>query len=59
MSECEALIQRREWLLKRISKMNSEVERIDQRIAFLQRAGESGLVEIFYTQKQLVGGCSN
>jgi hypothetical protein len=56
MSECEALIQRRERLLKGISKMNSEVERIDQRIAFLQRAGASGLVEIFYTQKQLVEG---
>ena len=56
MSECEALIQRRERLLKGISKMNSEVERIDQSMAFLQRAGASGLVEIFYTQKQLVEG---
>ena len=56
MSECEALIQRRELLLERISKMNYEIEKIDQRIAFLQRAGASGLVEIFYTQKQLVEG---
>ena len=56
MSESEALIQRRELLLERISKMNSEVVRIDQRIAFLQRAGESGSVEIFYAQKQLVEG---
>ena len=59
MSECEALIQRREWLLKRISKMNYEIEKIDQRMASLQGIAESGLVEIFYTQKQLVGGCSN
>ena len=56
MNESEALIQRRELLLERISKMNYEIEKIDQRIAFLQRAGASGLVEIFYTQKQLVEG---
>jgi hypothetical protein len=56
MSESEALIQRRELLLERISKMNSEVERIDQRIAFLQRVEESGLVNLFHTQEQLVEG---
>ena len=56
MSECEALIQRRELLLERISKMNYEIEKIDQRMASLQGIAESGLVEIFYTQKQLVEG---
>ena len=56
MSEREALIQRRELLLERISKMNYEIEKIDQRMASLQGIAESGLVEIFYTQKQLVEG---
>jgi dynactin complex subunit len=56
MSESEALIQRRGLLLERISKMNNEIEKIDQRIAFLQRAEESGLVDIFHTQEQLVEG---
>ena len=56
MSECEALILRRELLLERISKMNYEIEKIDQRMASLQGIAESGLVEIFYTQKQLVEG---
>jgi hypothetical protein len=56
MSESEALIQRRELLLERISKMNYEIEKIDQRMASLQGIAESGLVEIFYTQKQLVEG---
>lgn len=36
MSESEALIQRRELLLERISKMNYEIEKIDQRMASLQ-----------------------
>jgi len=56
MNESEALIQRRELLLERISKMNYEIEKIDQRMASLQGIAESGLVEIFYTQKQLVEG---
>ena len=56
MSESEALIQRRELLLERISKMNYEIEKIDQRMDSLQGIAESGLVEIFYTQKQLVEG---
>jgi hypothetical protein len=56
MSESEALIQRRELLLERISKMNYEIEKIDQRMASLQGIAESGLVDIFYTQKQLVEG---
>ena len=56
MSESEALIQRRERLSERISKMNNEIEKIDQRMASLQGIAESGLVDIFYTQKQLVEG---
>jgi hypothetical protein len=56
MGESEALIQRRERLSERISKMNNEIEKIDQRMASLQRAEESGLVDIFYTQEQLVEG---
>jgi hypothetical protein len=53
MSESEALIQRRELLLERISKMNNEIEKIDQRVASLQRVAESGLVDLFQTQERL------
>ena len=53
MIESEALIQRRELLLERISKMNYEVEKIDQRIAFLQGMAESSRVDLFQTQEQL------
>ena len=53
MSEREALIQRRELLLERISKMNYEIEKIDQRMASLQGIAESGLVDLFQTQEQL------
>ena len=56
MNEIEALIQRRERLLERISRMNNEIEKIDRRMASLQRAEESGLVGIFHTQKQLLVG---
>lgn len=53
MIESEALIQRREMLLERISKMNYEVEKIDQRMAFLQEMAESSRVDLFQTQEQL------
>ena len=53
MIENEALIQRRELLLERISKMNYEVEKIDQRMAYLQRVAESSRVDLFQTQEQL------
>jgi hypothetical protein len=53
MTESEALIQRREPLLERISKMNYEVEKIDQRMAFLQRMAESSRFDLFQTQEQL------
>jgi hypothetical protein len=36
--------------------MNNEIEKIDRRMASLQRAEESGLVDIFHTQKQLLEG---
>ncbi len=52
MGENEALIHRRELLLERISKMNYEMEKIDQRIAFLERIGESERVDLFQTQEQ-------
>jgi hypothetical protein len=52
MGENEALIQRRELLLERISKMNYEVEKIDQRIAFLERIRESERADLFQTQEQ-------
>jgi hypothetical protein len=41
MGEGEALIQRRKMLLDKISKMNNEVEKIDQRLNFLGRAAAS------------------
>ena len=53
MNENAALIRRRELLFERISKMNNEVEKIDQRIAFLQNAGASGLVDLFQTSERL------
>lgn len=53
MIESEALIQRRELLLERISKMSYEVEKIDQRMALLQRMAESERFDLFQTQEQL------
>ena len=53
MGESEALIQRRELLLERISKMSYEVEKIEQRMAFLQSMAESRRVDLFHTQEQL------
>jgi hypothetical protein len=41
MGEGEALIQRRKMLLDKISKMNNEVEKIDQRLNFLGRSAAS------------------
>ena len=41
MKEQEALIQRRKMLLDKILKMNSEVEKIDQRLDFLGKAAAS------------------
>ena len=41
MGEGEALIQRRKMLLDKISKMNNEAEKIDQRLNFLGRSAAS------------------
>ena len=41
MEEWEALIQRRQMLWDRISKMNHEVEKIDQRLDFLEKIAAS------------------
>ena len=53
MNENEALIRRRELLFERISKMNNEVEKIDQRIAFLQNAEASEFAGLFQTSERL------
>jgi len=37
MEEWEALIKRRQMLWDRISKMNHEIEKIDQRLDFLEK----------------------
>ena len=58
MNETEALIRRRELLFERISKMNNEVEKIDQRIDFLQSAKASEFVDLFQTPERLAEGVS-
>ncbi len=58
MNETEALIRRRELLFERISKMNNEVEKIDQRIDFLQSAKASELADLFQTPERLAEGVS-
>ncbi len=40
MKEWEALVQRRQMLSDKISKMSYEVEKIDQRLDFLGRSAE-------------------
>jgi hypothetical protein len=41
MGECEALIQMRKMLSDKISQMNYEVEKIDQRLASLEEISDS------------------
>jgi hypothetical protein len=41
MGEWEALIQRRKMLLENVSKINYEVEKIDQRLASLEEIADS------------------
>jgi hypothetical protein len=43
MEEWEALIKRRQLLWDRVSKMNHEVEKIDQRLDFLEKIAASEL----------------
>lgn len=53
MNEIEALIQRRELLIERISKMDYEVQKIDHRIAYLD--GEMvERIDIFQSQKRMM-----
>ncbi|MDD1753093.1 MAG: hypothetical protein LUQ38_08405 [Methanotrichaceae archaeon] len=41
MDETEALIQRRELLKERISRMEYEIEKIDDRLAFINQITQS------------------
>lgn len=57
MNEYEALIQRRELLMERISKMEYEIQKIDQRIFFLQRK-KTERVNAYQPQKRLMNEAS-
>jgi hypothetical protein len=54
MEEWEALIQRRQMLSDKVSKMNHEVEKIDQRLNFLGMITVSGQLDRNHVQEQLV-----
>jgi hypothetical protein len=54
MGEFEALIRRRKMLLEKISKMNHEVEKIDQRLDFLGKMAISEQIEQYHVQHRLV-----
>lgn len=54
MGECEALIRRRKMLLEKISKMNHEVEMIDQRLDFLGKMAISEQIEHYHMQHWLM-----
>jgi hypothetical protein len=54
MEESQALIQRREMLQERVSKINYEVEKIDQRLDFLGRVAESEQFGRYRIQEQFV-----
>lgn len=57
MNEIEALIQRRELLVERISKMDYEVQKIDHRIAYLD--GEMvERIDAFQSQKKMMNEVS-
>lgn len=53
MNELEALIQRRELLIERIIKKEYEIQKIDQRIAFLE-SKTSERIDVFPSQKRLM-----
>jgi len=57
MNEIEALIQRRELLIERISKMDYEVQKIDHRIAYLDGKGVER-IDAFQSQKRLMNEVS-
>jgi hypothetical protein len=54
MEEWQALIQRREMLQERVSKINYEVEKIDQRLDFLGRVAVSEQFDRYRTHEQFV-----
>ena len=54
MEEWEALLQRRQMLLDRISKMNHEIDKIDQRLDFLGRGVVSEQVNSYLLREQLI-----
>ena len=57
MNEYEALIQRRELLIEKISKMDYEIQKIDQRMAFLKMI-EAESINSLRSQKKLMNGVS-
>jgi hypothetical protein len=54
MEEWEALLQRRLMLLDRISKMNHEIDKIDQRLDFLGRGVVSEQLDSYLLREQLI-----
>jgi hypothetical protein len=54
MGEYEALIERRQMLLDRISKVSYEVEKIDLRLDFLGRINMSEQFDQYRMQERLV-----
>ncbi len=54
MEEWEALIRRRQMLWEKISKMNHEVEKIDQRLDFLGRSAMSGQINLCRIDERIV-----
>ena len=56
MDEWEALIKRRELLLDKISSMTHEVEKIDQRLAFLEEMANSKEVDLFLQHELAASG---
>lgn len=53
MNELEALNQRRELLIERIIKMEFEIQKIDQRVSFLE-SRTSERIDVFPSQKRLM-----
>ena len=54
MEEGKALIKRRQLLSDRISKMNYEVEKIDQRLDYLERMAVSEQPHQYRIQERFV-----
>lgn len=54
MEEWEALIQRRQMLLDKVSKINYEVEKIEQRLHLLGRMTSYEEFDRYRTQERLM-----